>query len=219
MAPFTPSHPEPSSSVSAAESLDWPIAARTQIGEHSVFTLHQQQATNPRTGDALTFTTLHSVDWVNVLAITPDDEVVYVRQFRHGIEAATVELPGGMVDPGEDPLAAGLRELLEETGYEATTWAVLGSVHPNPALQNNRCHLVVAFDAVRVAEQSLDPGEFIEVLTRPLAACPRLVFDGTITHSLVVATFFAYRERVGGWHRPDAATLRALLLDGPETGR
>jgi 8-oxo-dGTP pyrophosphatase MutT (NUDIX family) len=193
--------------------LDWPIEARQQIGDHRVFTLHQHRARHPETGDARTFTTLHSVDWVNVMAITPDAQVVYVRQFRHGIETTTVELPGGMVDPGEAPLIAGLRELREETGYEASTWALLGSVQPNPALQNNRCHLVLALDAVPVDTQSLDEGECIEVLTRPLAECASLVFDGTITHSLVVATFFAYRERVGGWHLPDAATRRMLLLD------
>ncbi len=195
--------------------LTWPIRDRRDVSQHYVFDVREHQGAHPVSGRERTFTTLRCSTWVNVLALTPHDDVLFVRQFRHGTETVTTELPGGMVDPGEDPIAAGMRELREETGYTASQWLWLGDVEPNPAMQDNRCALILALDAVPSGPLELDDGEDIEVMTMPLSRCPAAVFDGTITHSLVVCTFFAFREKVGGWHRPDADQVRQMMTGGP----
>ncbi len=99
-------------------------------------------------------------DWVHVVAITADDCLVLVEQYRHGAGSAFLELPGGVIDPGDaSPLAAGERELREETGFAATSWRPVSSLHANPAIQTNRVHTVLATDAVQVGEPALEGSE------------------------------------------------------------
>ena len=133
---------------------------------------------------------LEGADWANVIALTDRDEVVLIRQFRHGTDAVTLEIPGGAVDPGETHEEAATRELLEETGHEARRWTKLGEVHPNPALQNNLCSTWLAEGAHRVCEPKLDEGEAIEVKTVRLHDIKPLIAQGEITHALVVAAFY-----------------------------
>lgn len=132
------------------------------------------------------FAVINAPDWVNVLALTSAQELVLVRQFRFGINDFSVEIPGGMIDQGEEPVAAALRELREESGYVGQRARLLGSVHPNPAIQNNRCHLVLVEEAQRTAELDWDPDEEIEILTRPVDAVYELAYAGGITHALVL---------------------------------
>jgi ADP-ribose pyrophosphatase len=127
-------------------------------------------------------------DWVHVLALTPEGQAVLVRQFRAGIQADTLEFPGGMVDPGETPAAAAARELEEETGFAAGRWNALGACHPNPALQNNRLHTFLALDCLRVAEPRLDAGEDVRVELVPAASLRDRAASGEITHALVLAS-------------------------------
>jgi ADP-ribose pyrophosphatase len=136
---------------------------------------------------------LASPDWVNVIALAgpPGEEphVVLVRQWRFAIAQPTLEIPGGMIDPGEEPEAAARRELLEETGYAGDQWSPLGLVHPNPAILANRCHTYLVRGARAVAGPTGDGEEEIEVLTRPLGEIPRAIASGEISHSLVIAAF------------------------------
>jgi 16S rRNA (guanine(527)-N(7))-methyltransferase RsmG len=136
-------------------------------------------------------------DWVNVIAMTPDEKIVLIRQYRQGTDSITLEIPGGVVDPGESYLETGIRELREETGYEAEEYHQIGLVEPNPALQNNRCATVVAIGARPTAETNFDEHEEIEVVLASLDEAYQLVMRGEITHALVVAAFFHYRE----WRR------------------
>jgi 8-oxo-dGTP pyrophosphatase MutT (NUDIX family) len=109
-------------------------------------------------------------DWVHVLALTGDDRAVLVRQWRPGLERASLELPGGVMEPGEaDPVAAGRRELLEETGYAAAEFSALPPLSPDPARMNNRLRILLALGAERVAEQRPDPTEDIAVELQPVA--------------------------------------------------
>jgi len=136
------------------------------------------------------FFVLEAPDWVNVIPLTPDRHVVLVEQYRHGIEGPTLEIPGGIIDPHDpSPIAAAVRELREETGYEADALLPLGVVHPNPAIQTNRCYTFLAHGARRVGDPEPDEGEDLSLMSVPLARVPDLIRQGKITHSLVVAAF------------------------------
>jgi ADP-ribose pyrophosphatase len=124
-----------------------------------------------------------------VIPLTDDGRVVLVRQYRIGTGTFTLEVPGGMCDREEPPERTAAREMREETGFEAREIVPLGFVHPNPAIQTNRCHHYLALGARSVAEPTPDPFEQIEVDTVPLAQIPRLMREGAITHALVVTAF------------------------------
>lgn len=141
---------------------------------------------HPRSGASFDRLVLETPDWVNVVALTKDRRLVVVRQYRFGTGSVTTEIPGGVVDPGEEHRAAAERELREETGYLASRWKYLGSVEPNPAFHDNLCHLWLAEDAERSESQELDSGEDIAVSTLSLAEARELVLAGKIRHSLVL---------------------------------
>lgn len=136
------------------------------------------------------FTVMEFGDWVNIIPVTPDDRIVMIRQFRHGTKRTTLEIPGGLIDPGEtDPADAARRELMEETGYSSDEIEHLGTVEPNPAIQNNRCHTYLAKKAYKKSSQDLDPTEFIEIELIDRKDVYTMIKDGTICHGLVVAAF------------------------------
>jgi 8-oxo-dGTP pyrophosphatase MutT (NUDIX family) len=167
----------------------WPRLSRRTLHEARVFTLVAEEHVSPRTRETLEAVVLESSDWCNVIAVTEADELVMVRQFRFGTQQVELEIPGGIVDPGEDPLLSAQRELLEETGYRAARWSSLGSVAPNPAIHRNRLHSFLAEGCVHVAEQEFDAFEDISVDVLPRARVDALIADGTICHALVVVAF------------------------------
>jgi 8-oxo-dGTP pyrophosphatase MutT (NUDIX family) len=107
-----------------------------------VFSVRTDTAVSPRTGAAHDFYIIESRDWINIIPVTEDHRVVMVKQYRLGSMETTLEIPGGIVDPGDTPEEAASRELLEETGYQAQEWVKIGAVNPNPALFCNRCSLL-----------------------------------------------------------------------------
>ena len=170
----------------------WPHGETTHLAHCKVFDVGSTQARSPHTGAQHTFYRIDSVDWVNVVAVTPNEHLVMVRQFRHGSRDVTLEIPGGMVDPGEAPVDAAVRELLEETGYRGSGAESLGTVNPNPALFGNRVHSYVVRDAVRVAE--IDNGETEETVVElvPGHELDDRLRAGEIDHSLVVTALYWY---------------------------
>ena len=169
----------------------WPTLSSRPVADYHILKVRMDRCESPRTGKAHDFVVLEAADWVNVVAITPDEQVVLIEQYRFGLQKVTLEIPGGMIDPGESPLDAGARELLEETGYRAKNYTLLGSVEPNPAFQNNRCYTVLAEGATLEAGSAphLDEKEDIGVTLQPLSAVPRLLREGAITHALVWTAF------------------------------
>jgi ADP-ribose pyrophosphatase len=114
------------------------------------------------------FHILHSRDWINIIPITSDQQVVMVGQYRHGTREVTLEIPGGLMEPGDTPEKAAARELLEETGYQAEELVKIGGVSPNPAIFDNRCYTFVAQNVKKVCEPMPDQTEDIEVVLVPL---------------------------------------------------
>ncbi|MFC2082175.1 NUDIX hydrolase, partial [Bacteroidota bacterium] len=141
---------------------------------------------NPRNLKEMRRVILETEEWINVVAVTPDKEIVIVRQFRFGNGKITTEIPGGTVEPDESPKDAAIRELKEETGYTSDKWTYLGAVEPNPAFQNNFCHLWLAEDVVSTDEMKLDDGEDISVETITLEELKTKIKTGQFTHALAL---------------------------------
>ena len=174
---------------------NWEKIGSQTIADFRIFSARKDTSISPRTGREHSFFILESPDWVNVIPVTPDGRIVLIRQYRHGIEQVTLEIPGGMVDGDDgDAAAAARRELLEETGYAATEMIYLGAVHSNPAFLNNQTHTYLATNARQVQEPQFDGAEDIEVVLADAAEIPDFIRRGRITHALVIAAFYHYEH-------------------------
>lgn len=171
---------------------EWKHAEIEPIQDCRVFSVARLRAESPHTGERHTFYRIEASDWVNVVPITPAGEIVMVRQFRHGSGELSLEVPGGMVDPGETPAQAAARELLEETGYRGRPPERLGIVNPNPALFGNRCHSFVVRDAEPVAAIRNSETEETVVELLPGAELHQRLVAGDIDHALVIAALYFY---------------------------
>jgi 8-oxo-dGTP pyrophosphatase MutT (NUDIX family) len=149
---------------------------------------------SPYTGREHSFVFIDSADWVNLIPITKQGEIVMIRQYRHGSESITLEIPGGMVDMGENPKAAAIRECEEETGYIAIAREAhsLGVLNPNPALFNNKLHTYYAYVEESSAEAHCSDTEVIEVTLVPIDQLESLLLNGRIDHALVCATLWRF---------------------------
>lgn len=137
--------------------------------------------------------------WANVLAMTKDEKVVVIRQYRHGVQKVLCEFPGGVVEDGEDPMQGAKRELLEETGYASPNLIEVGMFYPNPALQSNSMYFFLALDAEKVDGQHLDEAEDIEVHLVSMDELIAMAKRGEFPHGLQVAGLFhalAYLDRI-----------------------
>jgi ADP-ribose pyrophosphatase len=128
--------------------------------------------------------------WANVVALTPQQEVILIRQYRHGVGKTIWEIPGGAVDPGETPLQAAGRELLEETGYLAGPLIETGTVSPNPDNHTNFIHTFLALDVEKTSEQELDESEEIDVHPIPLNEVLRMAREGEILQAMQISALF-----------------------------
>lgn len=163
-----------------------PIAAR-------IFSLGFARRQHPENGLEGTFTCISSPDWVNIIPITPDGKIVCVRQYRHGNDSVTLEIPGGLIETGEKPLHAAMRECIEETGYRGEGEAVyLGTNEPNPAFMNNVCHTFLWKNCKLTEVQNFDEHEEIEIELYTPEEIRAFLLDGTIRHSMVLTAFLFY---------------------------
>ena len=161
-----------------------------------IFEVRSQHFRHPKDGREGDFYVLNTSDWVNVLALTPAEEIVMVRQFRYGSRELSLETPGGVIEKGEDPVVAGLRELREETGFAGKSARLLSECRPNSAILSNRCFFALVEKVEKVDEVAFDPNEEIETVLVPLDEIPELIRSGEISHSLALnALFLLFMER------------------------
>lgn len=165
--------------------------------ETRIFRLREDTSSHPETGHTAPYYVLEAPDWVNMICLTPERELVLVRQWRHGTGDIELELPAGMVDTGEAPLAAAARELLEETGFSAERWMLLGSVKPNSAYQQNTGFCALAEGCRKVSAPRLDEGEDIEVVTVPVEEVPHLIREGKLRNAMGICAFYLWLEKRG----------------------
>jgi ADP-ribose pyrophosphatase len=177
---------------------EWPVIESREVADMSVFKVRVDRCLSPRDGRAYDFAVIDSPDWVNIVPITPEGNVVFVRQYRIGTKSVSLETPGGLVERDEPPEVAALRELREETGYTTDRLTLLGKIAPNPAIQNNTCWIYIAERCTRAGEATPDEREELAAEEIPLARVPQLVVDGVISHVIVAYAFYMLELRDRG---------------------
>jgi ADP-ribose pyrophosphatase len=171
----------------------WRLLESRPLGDFRVFRIRGDRKVSPRTGQPHEFFVLESVSWVNVVAVTSDNQLVMVEQLRHGTNTVELEIPGGLTDPDDvTPALTGVRELREETGYEGENARVLGEIYPNPAIMNNICYTVLVQNCQLKHGIALDQGEDLITRLVPVPDIPELIASGKIRHSLVVAGLYHF---------------------------
>lgn len=164
----------------------WPLIKSEAGANLMLFKVRYDHMENPRTQRVFKRLVLETHNWVNVVAFTKDRQLIVVRQFRFGAGEITTEIPGGVMDPGEEHGETARRELREETGYTSSNWTYLGCVQPNPAFHDNLCHHWLAEDCELTDELDLDEGEDVRVLTLDPEQVRADIQSGAIRHSLVL---------------------------------
>jgi ADP-ribose pyrophosphatase len=180
-----------------AEPERWIRGPERTVASTPILDLRLVAYRHPKRETGREFVTIAAPDWVNVIALTADERIVLVRQFRYGVNDFSWEVPGGVMNAGEDPATAGVRELREETGYGGLRVRSLASVYPNPAIQNNRCHFVLVEQAWNSHPLEWDHDEELETLTVPVEETLAWARAGRITHSLTVCALMYFE----GWYR------------------
>lgn len=171
----------------------WQRVNSRPAGDFRIFQIRTDRLISPRTGQEHDFHVIESVNWVNVIALTLESQLVMIEQYRHGSGTVELEIPGGMIDPGDaSPAAAAIRELREETGYEGARERVIGEVYPNPAIMSNNCYTVLVEDCACRHPVEFDHSEDLVTRLVPVAEIPNLVASGKIRHSLVVVALYHF---------------------------
>jgi len=182
----------------------WTQVGRRELLDCRIFRVAERENLSPD-GRSGRFTVLDAPDWATVVPIVESRGeacFVMVRQYRHGSDQISVEFPGGVVEPGEEPEAAAARELLEETGFRAERVRSAGSVSPNPAIMTNRFHVFVADGLVQSGTRNLDEHEIVDSFLVPAREVRATMGRGLYSHALMVAALFLADRLIDDEGRP-----------------
>jgi len=171
----------------------WQKLSSQPVGDFRIFSIRSDRKISPRTQQEHDFFVIDCVNWVNVIGITPDQQLIMVEQYRHGSNTVELEIPGGMMDASDaSPEATGTRELREETGYAGQNPFLIGQIFPNPAIMSNLCFTVMLDNCHCIHPVEFDHGEDLITRLVPIADIPQLVSSGKIRHSLVVVALYHF---------------------------
>ena len=176
---------------------EWERIDSNTVGDYDVFRVRRTRARSPRTGEVHVFHVLDVPCCVQVIPITEDGRVVMVEQYRQGVQRVTLEFPAGVVQQGEDPLRAALRELEEETGYRAGDAAVLIEFDPDPALHANTVQVIVARNCTADGARNQDEAEDVAVRLVSPDQIDALIRDGSIRHAVAIGAWYLYQSTRG----------------------
>ncbi len=170
----------------------WPLLASEAVFDAGIFRVTKDRVRSPRTGGELDFHLRHMADWLLVVPLNIDGKLILVRQYRHGTQEVSLEVPGGLHDQAdESPAKGAVREVTEETGYgcssDSTIPVLLGELRPQPALLSNRAWVYLAKGLRPVTGQNLDAGEDIEVVLLDPQEIPKRIANGEINNAMTVA--------------------------------
>lgn len=199
--------------------LRWREVRSREVYDAKIFAVETvtRESADGRTAE---FVRLASPDWANIIAVVPDEAgrecFVMVRQYRQGADVVSLEFPGGLVDGSESPETAALRELREETGYDASAAVLLGSTNPNPAFMTNTVYTFLAQDAHRLSEQDLDENEIVDTELVPVEEVLALDREDFNVHAIMLAalSWFRRRREAGNPRRRAARTVDGATAGG-----
>ncbi|HRP01036.1 MAG TPA: NUDIX hydrolase [Candidatus Kapabacteria bacterium] len=176
----------------------WETVENKKVADLFIFDAYIKKRKNPVTNEYGSFTVLQSNNWVNIIPITKDKEIILIEQYRHGTDSITLEIPGGLIENGEAPLSAAKRECTEETGYSSKSDIIqTGVSYPNPAYQSNQCFSFVWFDCEYSIEQKLDRHEIINIHKHTFSEVKSMIENGTINHSVILTAFYYFSIKFG----------------------
>ena len=167
----------------------WKLLDKTLLIDTPMFDMYRYHLLHAEKQTEHNFFIIETFDWVNIVPITPECNIVLIRQYRAGSDSISLEIPGGVMDHEKDPIEAAKRELEEETGYVNGKYELLGHAFPNPAFLKNRIYFVLARDVLPQGQINFDPSEYIETEVVPLEDIPGLIASGKIRHALTITAF------------------------------
>lgn len=177
----------------------WELNSNKRVFSCPPFNIVAKEYRNPKRNQEFTAYVIDAPRWANVIAMTEDKEIVLIRQYRFGTDKFEMEIPGGVIETGEDPLEGIKRELEEETGFTANDWKLIGTVDANPAIQNNRCFTFLAQEIKADGTINFDPEEEIEYELAPLSKVREYISGGIITNTFIIAAFYWLERELGSF--------------------
>jgi 8-oxo-dGTP pyrophosphatase MutT (NUDIX family) len=173
----------------------WQVLERRPVLRRSFLQIWEERVRLANGSQIDDFCLVEAPDWASVVCITPERQVALVRQYRHGIRKDSLELPAGALEPGEAPLAAAQRELLEETGYASAHWQPLMSASIDPSRQTARAHFYCASGAERASVPRLDASEDLETVFVSRAELLDFIDTGRLAHGIHIAAILMAERR------------------------